>query len=79
MHYRSRYLIIDDVVVFTGASLVPSFDRAQVAALKPLAEAGIKVERKAVWIKLLQARHPLAVGAMITGSCWLLSIILLLV
>jgi hypothetical protein len=79
VHYRSRYLIIDDVVVFTGASLVPSFDRAQVAALKPLAEAGIKVERKAVWIKLLQARHPLAVGAMITGSCWLLSTILLLV
>jgi hypothetical protein len=78
VHYRSRYLIIDDVVVFTGASLVPSFNRAQVAALKPLAEAGIKVERKAVWIKLLQARHPLAVGALITGSCWLLSTILLL-
>jgi hypothetical protein len=79
VHYRSRYLIIDDVVVFTGASLVPSFNRAQVAALKPLAEAGIKVERKAVWIKLLQARHPLAVGALITGSCWLLSAILVLV
>ena len=78
VHYRSRYLIIDDVVVFTGASLAPSFNRAQVAALKPLAEAGIKVERKAVWIKLLQARHPLAVGALITGSCWLLSTILLL-
>ncbi|MEP1594038.1 MAG: hypothetical protein ABJK20_05670, partial [Halieaceae bacterium] len=78
VHYRSRYLIIDDVVVFTGASLMPSFDRAQIAALRPLAEAGIKVERKAVWIKLLQARHPLAVSAIITGACWLLAAILLL-
>ena len=78
VHYRSRYLIIDDVVVFTGASLMPSFDRAQIAALKPLAEAGIKVERKAVWIKLLQARHPLALGAMVTGCCWLVCAILLL-
>ena len=78
VHYRSRYLIIDDVVVFTGASLMPSFDRAQIAALKPLAEAGIKVERKAVWIKLLQARHPLALGAMVTGTCWLVCAILLL-
>lgn len=77
IHYRARYLIIDDVVVFTGASLMPSFNRAQVKALQPLAEAGVKVERKAVWIKLLQARHPIALGAILTLACWVLAAILL--
>lgn len=77
VHYRARYLIIDDVVVFTGASLMPSFNRSQVKAIQPLAEAGIKVERKAVWIKLLQARHPIALGAVLTVACWVLAAIAL--
>jgi len=63
--YRSRFVLIDDIVVFTGASLLPTFDPKQLKALEATITAGVKVEAKAVWIRLLQARHPLAVGSII--------------
>ncbi len=69
VHYRNRFLIVGDVVVFIGSSLLPTFERRQLRRLIPLAEAGIKVERKAVWVKLLQARHPLATGAIVGFAC----------
>jgi hypothetical protein len=78
IHYRNRFLIVGDVVVYIGASLLPTFERRQLQQLIPLAEAGIKVDRKAVWIKLMQARHPLALGALASLLCLLTAIVLVL-
>jgi hypothetical protein len=78
IHYRNRFLIVGDVVVYIGASLLPTFDRTQLQQLVPLAEAGIKVDRKAVWIKLIQARHPIAMGTLASLLCLLTAIVLLL-
>ncbi|MEH6516994.1 MAG: hypothetical protein V7742_09940 [Halioglobus sp.] len=78
IHYRNRFLIVGDVVVYIGASLLPTFDRIQLQQLIPLAEAGIKVDRKAVWIKLIQARHPLAMGTLVSLLCLSTAIVLLL-
>jgi hypothetical protein len=58
--YRNNFLMIDDILLFTGNSALPVFDAAQLAALKPAVEAGIRVERKVIWVHLLQSQHPLA-------------------
>jgi hypothetical protein len=64
VQYRGPFLLLDDVVVFTGTLLLPTFSCKQVAGrVTPLAEAGIKVDRKTVLVKLLQGSHPLAQGA----------------
>jgi hypothetical protein len=64
VQYRGPFLLLDDVVVFTGTRLLPAFSSKQAACeVTPLAEAGIKVDRKTVTVKLLQSRHPLAQGA----------------
>ncbi len=64
IQYRGPFLLLDDVVVFTGTRLLPAFSAKQIAgAVKPLAEGGIRVDRNTVLVKLLQGRHPLALGA----------------
>ena len=66
--------MVDDVVVFTGSWLLPAFSPEQVASeVEPLASAGIRVDRKTVFIKLLQGRHPLALGAIATVTGVLLA------
>jgi hypothetical protein len=67
---RGPFLMIDDVVVFTGTRLLPAFDAERIRAeVMPLAAGGIRVDRKILWVKLLQSRHPLALGALaILGS-----------
>ncbi|MEP4484290.1 MAG: hypothetical protein ABJ013_01565 [Halioglobus sp.] len=65
IQYHSRFLLIDDVVVFTGASLLPTFEPKQLKALEGTITAGVKVESKAVWIRLLQAQHALAIGSIV--------------
>jgi hypothetical protein len=64
VQYRGPFLLLDDVVVFAGTRLLPAFSSKQVEGrVTPLAEAGIKVDRKTAIVKLLQCRHPLAQGA----------------
>jgi len=64
LQYCGPFLLLDDVVVFTGTRLLPAFSSKQIAGrVTPLAAAGIKVDRKTVVVKLLQGRHPLAQGA----------------
>jgi len=78
LQYRGGFLLIDDVVVFSGSRLLPAFSPEQIISrVKPLARAGIKVDRKTVLVKLLQARHPLARGALATVVCLLLAVALL--
>ncbi|MFT4517981.1 MAG: hypothetical protein ACI9JM_000358 [Halioglobus sp.] len=62
--YRGRFVLVDDVVVFTGNRLLPAFAADQVQQLiTPLATGGIKVDRNTLLVKLLEARHPLALGS----------------
>ena len=64
LQYRGPFLLIDDVVVFTGTRLLPVFSRPQILEqVAPLANEGIRVDRKTIFVKLLQCRHPLARGA----------------
>lgn len=70
VHYRSHFLMIDDVTVFTGSRLLPAFDPADVVAqVAPLASRGIHVDRKFLATRLLQGRHPLALGTGIILAC----------
>jgi hypothetical protein len=58
------FLCIDDVLVFVGTQGLPAFSPVQVQQqVKPLALGGVKVDRRTVLVKLIQSRHPLAVGA----------------
>ncbi|MCB1700501.1 MAG: hypothetical protein H6985_16900 [Pseudomonadales bacterium] len=64
IHYRGRFVMIDDVTVFTGSPLLPAFSRAWIEQhLRPLVANGVRVDRTILFVKLLQARHPLALGA----------------
>jgi hypothetical protein len=66
IHHRGPFVMIDDVTVFTGALLLPAFSSAAIKErVMPIAAGGVKVDRKIVTIKLLQARHPLALGAVV--------------
>jgi hypothetical protein len=65
IHWRGPFIILDDVAVFTGAALLPVFSLAGIAErVTPLAARGIKVDRRIVTVKLLEARHPLALGVL---------------
>jgi hypothetical protein len=64
IHHRGPFLMIDDVTVFAGSRLLPAFVPGAVeASVKPLAATGVKVDRTMLAVKLLQGRHPLALGA----------------
>ncbi len=70
IHYRSHFLMIDDVTVFIGSRLLPAFDpTAIIAQVVPLARRGIHVDRKFLATRLLQGRHPLALGTGIILAC----------
>jgi uncharacterized membrane protein len=63
IQFRGRFLIIDDVAVFAGTRLLPVFAPKQLLdQVLPLARAGVRVDRRIVMVKLLQSRHPLALG-----------------
>jgi len=60
LQYRGPFLMIDDVVLFTGTRLFPAFSPAQLQdKVHALAEGGVRVDRKTVLVKLLQSQHPL--------------------
>ncbi|MBK6740228.1 MAG: hypothetical protein IPG64_21560 [Haliea sp.] len=64
LQYRGPFLAIDDIVVFAGSQRLPAFSPAALQQhVWPLALGGIKVDRKTMAVKLLECRHPLALGA----------------
>jgi hypothetical protein len=78
IHHRGAFLLIDDVVVFTGSGLLPAFDPGQVRErVAPLAAAGVRVDRATVAVKLLQGRHPIATGTLAMLACTAAAITLL--
>ncbi len=79
IYYRDNFLIMDDVVVFIGTRALPVFSAEQLAEhIVPRALAGIKIDRKTVFIKLLQSRHPLAKGMLACAACSVAAILCLL-
>jgi hypothetical protein len=65
VQYRGPFLSIDDVVVFCGSRLLPAFSLAQVQKeVRPIALGGVRVDRNTLMVRLLQCRHPLALGAL---------------
>ncbi len=79
IQFRGPFLLIDDVVVYTGTAALPAFSPAQVqATVGPLRDAGVRVDRTTVMIKLLQGRHALATGTLLalftTASALLLAL-----
>ena len=78
IQYRGPFLLIDDVVVFTGTPALPAHSPEQFTTeVAPVVEAGARVDRKTVLVNLLDARHPLARGATITAGAWLAALVLL--
>jgi hypothetical protein len=67
IQHRGPFLSIDDVMVFCGSALLPAFAPAQVRErLTALRAAGVGVDRKTIAVKLLQSRHALAKGILLT-------------
>ena len=78
IQYRGPFLLIDDVVVFSGTSAFPALCSEQLnSSVAPVAKAGARVDRKTVLVKLLDAGHPLAQGATIIGLALLVSLVVL--
>ncbi|MEH6585947.1 MAG: hypothetical protein V7720_05270 [Halioglobus sp.] len=68
IQYRDAFVIVDDVVIFTGTALLPALDRAQLKArASEVIQAGIRVDRKTVLVKLIESHHPIAQAAQLTA------------
>jgi hypothetical protein len=76
IHSRNRFLLMDDVVVFTGSSILPVFDNEQLQQhVLPQSIAGVRVDRKTLWIKVIQSRHPIAKGLLACFGSFTLAIL----
>jgi len=62
IRYRGNFVLIDDVMLFLGNPVIPVFDPVQLTTARAVMATGIRVERQVIWVHLLQARHPLALG-----------------
>ncbi|KZX60593.1 hypothetical protein A3709_00545 [Halioglobus sp. HI00S01] len=78
IHYRGPFLMVDDVVVFTGTALIPNLNPEQVAEqIYPLARQGARVDRKTALVKLLEVRHPIAVGVLACAASLVIAAVVL--
>jgi hypothetical protein len=80
LQHRGPFLLLDDVAVYTGSALLPAFSHRELAErVAPLLEGGVRVDRKTVLVKLMQARHPLVRAITWTlGGCLLAALLLVL-
>lgn len=63
---RGNFLILDDVVVYCGGAVLPAFDPQQLHNLTgKVISGGVRVDRKTLWVKLMEGGHPFARGAMV--------------
>lgn len=68
--YRGSCMLLDDVVVHAGSAALPAFDLDTMRSeVKPLVVGGIRVDRKTLIAKLLEAGHPIARGVLISIGC----------
>ncbi|MCB1705102.1 MAG: hypothetical protein KDI17_09565 [Halioglobus sp.] len=79
LHYRGPFLSIDDIVVYAGNRLLPAFSPAPLQRhISPPALGAIRVDHKTIAIKLLESRHPLALGAIAIAAATAAAVLLLL-
>ncbi len=79
IQYRGPFVLVDDVIVFTGTALLPALDRAAVRdEVLPRSQAGVRVDRKTVLIKLLESQHPIARAGQVVGACLFGGLVVLL-
>ena len=63
IQYFQNFVMINDVVVYLGNRLLARFCSAGLQErFQPLLRTGIKVDRATLGIRLIQQRHPLALG-----------------
>jgi hypothetical protein len=68
VQYRGPFVMIDDVIVFTGTALLPALNQSQIqSSASELIDAGVKVDRKTVLVKLMESRHPIARAGNVTA------------
>jgi hypothetical protein len=80
LSYLGPFLSIDDIVVFTGSRLLPAFSPAPLKQhISPAAMGGIKVDTTTIAVKLLESRHPLALGGVAIAAATAAGALLLLV
>jgi hypothetical protein len=73
--YRDSFLLLDDVVVFCGNRLLPAFDTRQFAEIaKAHVRGGVRVDRKTLWVKLIESGHPLARAVLAIVACGALAL-----
>mgnify|MGYP001820171609 FL=1 len=78
IQYRGPFVLVDDVVVFTGSALLPALDRAAIKReVLPRSRAGVRVDRKTVLVKLLESQHPIARAGQVIGLCLLGALLIL--
>jgi hypothetical protein len=79
IHYRGSVLLIDDVVVYSGSKFLPAFSPRQFREqILPLRNTGVKIDPTTIAVKLMQSRHPLALGGLATLAGLVASLVLLL-
>jgi hypothetical protein len=79
LQYRGNFLLLNDVIVFTGNWMFPAFDPAQIKQqVLPLVKGGVRVDRKTLLVKLLECRHPIALAGLAVIVSWGIALVLLL-
>lgn len=79
VEYHTPFVLIDDVVVFTGTRWLPWFDDDQLRReVVPVARAGVRINRASLLVRLLQNLHPLAGAALIALTSTVLAALVLL-
>ncbi|MCZ6829614.1 MAG: hypothetical protein O7F73_08510, partial [Gammaproteobacteria bacterium] len=63
IQYFKNYVMIDDVIVYLGNSVVEQFAHEPLEQkFQPLFSTGIKVDRATLRVKLIHSRHPMLLG-----------------
>ncbi len=80
IQYRNHFVLIDDVLVFLGTRLLPSFDsRALRRDIQPLVTCGVRIQRRAIAVRLFESRHPLSLAMLVMAGGLLLGLFVIIV
>ncbi|MFK8051125.1 MAG: hypothetical protein AB8B81_22070, partial [Halioglobus sp.] len=77
--YRKHFVMLDDILVFTGTGLLPVFDIQHLRKnIQPIVTAGIKVDRKTLLVKLIESAHPILKSSIAIMGCLGIAALILL-
>ena len=79
IQYFNNYVMIDDVIVYLGNQVLEQFAHEPLRQkFQPLFNTGIKVDRATLRVKLIESRHPMALGFSALGMALVLAVLLIL-